>query len=91
MFGLAKKSAPSKDVARDRLKMILVTDRVDGSTHLLEMMRNDILKVVKQYLDINEEDLDLQICTQDHEDGEDKPPRLKADIPIKSMRKRQYQ
>lgn len=89
MFGLTKKTAaPSKDIARDRLKMILVTDRVDGSTHLLEMMRNDILKVVKQYLDINEEDLDLQIYTQDHGDGENNPPRLKADIPIKSMRKR---
>ena len=88
MLGFARRGTPSKDVARDRLKMILVTDRVDGSTHLLEMMKNDILKVIKQYLDINEEDLDLQICQQSPNDGEDMTPRLKADIPIKSMRKR---
>ena len=88
MFGFAKKTAPSKDYARDRLKMILVTDRVDGSTHFIEMMKNDILMVVKQYLDIDESDLDLQICQPDAACPDDIAPRLKADIPIKSMRKR---
>jgi len=88
MFGLFKKSTPSKDVARDRLKMILVTDRVDGSAHIMEMMKNDILKVLRQYLHIDEDDFDIQICQQGHDGGSDLAPRLKADIPIKSMRKR---
>ena len=84
----SKKSAPSKDVARDRLKMILVTDRVSGSSQLLEMMKNDILKVVQNYLDIDINDLDLQISQQSHDGQDDPTPRLKANIPIKSMRKR---
>jgi len=88
MLGLFRKSPPSKDVARDRLKMILVTDRADTSAHIMEMMKNDILKVLRQYLHIDEDDFDVQICQQGHDDGDGGAPRLKADIPIKSMRRR---
>ena len=88
MMSLFKRSAPSKDVARDRLKMILVTDRIDGSTHVVEMMKNDILKVLQKYLDIDENELDIQISQQGHENGGDDAPRLRADIPIRSVRRR---
>ena len=87
MLGLFRKPAQSKDVARDRLKMILVTDRMDGSAHVLEMMKNELLMVIQKYLHIDEGDFDIQICQQGH-DGGDESPRLKADIPIKSMRRR---
>jgi len=89
MLGIFKKPAPSKNVARDRLKMILVTDRADTSNHMMEMMKNDLLKVLQQYMHIDESDFDVQICQQGHESGDNTaPPRLKADIPIKSMRRR---
>ena len=88
MMNLFKRSAPSKDIARDRLKMILVTDRIDSSTHVIEMMKNDILKVLQKYLDIDENELDIQISQQQHENGNGAAPRLRADIPIKSVRKR---
>jgi len=87
MLSLFRKPAQSKDIARDRLKMILVTDRIDGSTHVIEMMKNDILKVLQKYLDIDVNELDIQISQQGHENGDDSP-RLKADIPIRSMRRR---
>ena len=89
MMNLFRRSTPSKDVARDRLKMILVTDRMDGSTHVIEMMKNDILQVLKRYLDIDENELDIQISQQGHDSGDGTAPRLKADIPIKSVRRRQ--
>jgi len=88
MLGLFKKPAASKDVARDRLKMILVTDRIDNSAQVLEMMKNDILKVLQQYMDIDENAFDVQISQQGHESGEEPSPRLTADIPIRSMRRR---
>ena len=86
MMNLFKRTTPSKDVARDRLKMILVTDRIDGSTHVIEMMKNDILKVLQKYLDLDENELDIQISQQNHDGGD--APRLRADIPIRSMRRR---
>jgi len=88
MLGLFRKPTPSKDVARDRLKMILVTDRVDSSAHIMEMMKNDLLKVLQQYMYIDEHDFDVQICQTGHEEGDGSSPRLRADIPIKSMRRR---
>jgi len=84
MLGFPKKpaSTQSKDIAVGRLKMVLVADKVAGSAHMLEMMKNDILDVMRKYIDIDENDLDIQICQQSTES------RLKADIPIKNMRKR---
>ena len=88
MFGLFNRSAPSKDVARDRLKMIVVSDRLGGSNKMLEMMKNEVLLVLQKYLHIDEADFDIQICQQNQEGGDDLSPRLKADIPIKSMKRR---
>jgi len=86
-MGLFRKAAPSKDIARDRLKMILVTDRMDSSAHVLEMMKNELLIVLQKYLHIDEDDFDLQIHQQGH-DGVDEQARLKADIPIISVKRR---
>ncbi|MDC0804751.1 cell division topological specificity factor MinE, partial [Clostridium paraputrificum] len=36
----------SKSVAKERLKLVLVHDRVDCSPQLLEMIKTDILKVI---------------------------------------------
>ena len=87
MIGLFRKSTPSKDIARDRLKMILVTDRVDTSAKVIEIMKNEILMVLQKYLQINEDDFDIQICQQSHHDGAEPEPRLKVDMPIKSIRR----
>ena len=87
MIGIFRKSTPSKDIARDRLKMILVTDRVDTSAKVLEMMKNDILIVLQKYLQIDSNDFDIQICQQSHHDGAEPEPRLKVDMPIKSIRR----
>ena len=88
MPGLFNRSMPSKDVARDRLKMILVTDRVDGTMKMLEMMKNEIVKVLQQFLTISADDIELEICPpHETEDGAHiTPPRLKADIPFKNMK-----
>ena len=92
MLGFAKKntSAQSKDsgsIALGRLKMVLTADRVEGSAQMLEMMKNDILDVMRKYIDIDEKDLDIQICQQAN-DGAPTESRLKADIPIRNVRRR---
>ena len=80
------KKPTSKDIARDRLKLVLTYDRVNCSAELLEMLKNDIFKVISNYVDIDEEELDIQITQAGTE--RDKPvPVLYANIPIKNMRK----
>ena len=90
MPGLFNRSKPSKDVARDRLKMILVTDRVDGTAKLLETIKNEIVKVLQQYLTISSDDIELEICPpSETEDGTNiTPPRIRANFPFKNMKTR---
>lgn len=85
---LFQKKQNSKDTAKERLKFILVHDRATHSTKVLEMLKSDIIKVISNYMDIDDEELDIQI-TETPQDGENEPglPVLYANIPIKNMRK----
>ena len=85
----ARKPAP-KDIAKDRLKLVLAYDRVNctADTASLEMLKNDIMKVISSYfeMDGNESDFDIQISSGTNERNEPIPV-LYANIPIKKMRK----
>ena len=77
----------SKDVAKDRLRMVLMHDRVNCNPDLLEMIKNDIMVVLAKYVDISDMDLDMQI-SQEMSDTNEPMSVLSANIPIKNMRKR---
>jgi len=66
-----------RDIARERLKLVLIHDRSSCSPQMLEMLKTDIIKVISNYMDIEENEMDIQIS-----EGE-----LFANIPIRSMRK----
>jgi cell division topological specificity factor MinE len=78
---------PSKDVAKDRLKLVLIHDRANCSTKILEMMKNDIIQVIAKYMEIDKEELDIQISQTPSGDNNESVPTLYANIPIKNMRK----
>lgn len=86
MLNIFTKKPNSKSIARDRLKLVLIHDRANCSTQLLEMLKTDIIKVISNYMEIDEQDLDIQI-TQTQSDQNKAVPVLYANIPIKSMRK----
>jgi cell division topological specificity factor len=52
-------SGKSGDQAKKRLKLILAHDRADLSPEILDMMRQEILEVVGRYLDIDTEETEL--------------------------------
>ncbi len=78
---------PSKDVAKDRLKLVLIHDRANCSTKVLEMMKNDIIQVIAKYMDIDNEELDIQISQMPSGENNESVPTLYANIPIKNIRK----
>ncbi len=73
----------SKDVAKDRLKLLLISDRTDCSADMLEMIKNDVIHVISKYMEIDTEGLDIQITRtvpdSTHTAG---VPVLYANIPI---------
>lgn len=76
------KKKNSGDVARDRLKLLLVSDRANCSPDVMEMIKNDIIKVISKYMEIDAEGLDIQITQTDAGDGCGTVPILFANIPI---------
>ena len=86
IFNFFAKKQQSKNIAKDRLKLVLIHDRADCSPVVLEMLKNDILQVIAKYMDIENEELDIQItqtATEDHKNV----PMLMANIPIKNLKK----
>jgi cell division topological specificity factor len=83
LFGRPKNS---KDVAKERLKLVLIHDRANVSPQFLEMIRGEIIKVISNYMDIDEGELDIQLTRTKSEDGERTVPALVANIPIKKVR-----
>ena len=76
----------SGNVARERLKLLLVSDRANCSPEIMEAIKNDIIKVISKYMDVDTEALDIQITTTQSEDGNGTVPALFANIPIKDMK-----
>jgi len=87
IFSFFNKKEKSKNIAKDRLKLVLVQDRATCSVNFLEMLKNDIIKVISTYMEIDEDGLDIQITPGGGSEGESSPA-LYANIPIKSMKKR---
>ncbi len=72
----------SKDKAKERLHLVLMQDRANVSADFLDLMRREIIEVIKKYIDIDEAAMDVRLTTQTDEDGVQTAPALYANIPI---------
>ena len=72
-------------IAKDRLKLVLVSDRANCSPEVMEKIKNDIIKVISKYMEIDSEGLDIQITQTESESDNGRVPALYANIPIKGM------
>lgn len=79
------KNSP-KDTAKDRLRLILISNRADLSPELLENIKEDILKVIQKYADIYQENVEVSLTKVDDESG-GKSPALVANIPLKRIKR----
>lgn len=87
-MGWFSKRKKSSQVAKDRLKLVLIYDRA-GTTNndeLIEMMKRDIMQVISKYVEIEEQEfeMDLKNVTTE-EDGVSS--QLVANIPIRKIKK----
>lgn len=69
----------SRQIAKDRLKILLISDRVNCSTEMMEHIKNDIAKVISKYMKIDTTNMDVQISKTS--------PALYANIPILDLYK----
>lgn len=71
----------SKDVAKERLKLILIHDRADLSPELLDEIKEEILNVIAKYVEIDNSDVEVKLTKTNVDEGNS--PALVANIPIK--------
>ena len=64
----------SSEIAKDRLKILLISDRVSCSPEMLELIKADIVNVISKYMKIDTVNMDIQISKS--------TPALYANIPI---------
>lgn len=74
-FFSRKKSASS---AKERLQLVLVHDRTDLTSAQLESLKDDLIKAISQYIDIDPDAVRIDL----ERDG--RSQRLVADIPLRS-------
>jgi len=85
-MGFFSKKKQSSSVAKDRLKLVLIHDRANCNTELLEMMKQEIIDVISRYMEIDEKGLEINLGTTSSEYENGIVPALYANIPIRNMR-----
>lgn len=86
LLDLFYKRKMSSDYAKDRLKLLLVSDRANCSPDIMEQIKNDIIEVISRYMEIDVSGLDIQITQTESEGGNGTVPALYANIPLKDIR-----
>ena len=72
----------SKDAAKERLHLVLMQDRANVSADFLDLMKQEIIEVIKKYIDIDESAMDVRLTNKENGDGVNGEPILYANIPI---------
>lgn len=81
-----EKTKESSDTAKERLHLVLMQDRANVSADFLELMRQEIIEVIKKYVDIDEAAIDVKLTNKMNEDGTVGAPALYANIPISTIK-----
>jgi len=75
-----RENEASKSVAKERLRLVLVHDRLDMSENVMESLREDLISVIGKYLIIDDKALDVTLTREDNSVA------LVANIPIINVR-----
>ena len=70
------KSASSREVAKERLQLVLVHDRTQVSPQLLQTLKDEIIAVISKHVAIDRDGVEITF-TQNRRES-----RLQADIPL---------
>lgn len=79
IFG--KETSYSKDIAKERLRLVLVHDRANVSPQLMEILKDDMIRVISNYMEINEKEMEINLTNTNSSVA------LVANIPVNRMKR----
>ncbi len=82
----SKSDNNSRDTAKERLHLVLMQDRANVSADFLELMKQEIIEVIKKYIDVDESAIDVRLTNKENSDGTNGAPALYANIPILNIK-----
>ncbi|MFI3212133.1 MAG: cell division topological specificity factor MinE [Eubacteriales bacterium] len=77
----------SSEIAKDRLKILLISDKVNCSPEIMDLIKNDIAKVISKYMKIDTKSMEIQISKISAKGKITKNPSIYASIPILDLHK----
>ena len=86
LFSIFKRKN-SRQIAKDRLKILLISDRVNCSPEMMELIKNDIALVISKYMKIDTASMEIQISKTGNSGRNGKiMPVLYENIPILDLK-----
>ena len=76
----------SKSTAKERLHLVLMQDRANVSADFLDLMKQEIIEVIKKYIEVDEKAIDVRLTNKENDDGTNGAPALYANIPILNIK-----
>lgn len=71
-----------KDIARDRLKVIIINDREGITPYVLDIIKNEILTIISKYIDIDTDRATVNLINDLQQDNTNYSTSLIATIPF---------
>lgn len=71
----------SKEIAKERLRLVLLHDRVNVSPQYIGLLKDDMIKAVSNYMEINEQAMEVNLS------HEDQTVTLVANIPVNAVKR----
>lgn len=75
----------SGEIARNRLKLLLVSDKANCSPEIVEMIKEDMFRVISKYMEIDSDGIEIQITQTKSASDHGTVPALYANIPIRDL------
>jgi len=80
-FFSGKDSEGTKDVAKERLQLVLIHDRGQISPEIMEDLRAELLQVISKYMEVEKKEMEMNL------DQSNDQVALVANIPVKKMKR----
>lgn len=75
----------TKDIAKDRLKLVLIHDRGDFSQDKKELIKKELTDILSKYMEVDMDNIEISIVNKRDASSEESKPQLTANVPIKKL------
>lgn len=85
-FSFFTRKKPSKNIAKDRLKLVLIHDRGDFSPEKINQIKKDLVETLSKYVEVDGEEIEISIVNKKDKESDAVLAHLSCDMPIRKIK-----